>query len=217
MSAKKGLLILNGQLNFQQAELKKLIEVEKIRSIIAVDGGSNRLREVGLMPDLIIGDLDSITQENYNFYQSKGVKFNQHPVEKDQTDSELAVDFCLNNNFTELIIIAALGGRIDQQLANLNLLEYISEEGLTAKIMDKNLEIALLTNSKTFSNQVNKRLSLIPQTKVVKGVTILGCKYPLDTVDLLRSKTRGISNLITEQQAVIKLESGLLLYILEEL
>jgi len=125
MSKKKALLILNGDLDLDKNDLNQIIENEKIDKIIAVDGGANKSRKLELLPDLIIGDLDSLTEENEGFYQSKKVEFIKHPVEKDQTDSEIAVDYCREHGFEMLYITSALGGRIDQQLTNLNLLEYI--------------------------------------------------------------------------------------------
>jgi len=145
---------------------------------------------------------------------SKGVGVE---IEKDQTDSELAVDYCLDKALNEVFLIAALGGRIDQELANLNLLEYISSNQLKAKIIAKNIEIALITDSKKFKEKENYRLSLIPQTKTVENVSIQGCKYNLENKNLFRHKTRGISNLITEKEAEVSLQKGSLLYILEKL
>ncbi|MEC9490588.1 MAG: thiamine diphosphokinase, partial [Halanaerobiales bacterium] len=126
-------------------------------------------------------------------------------------------DYCLKNGFEELYLTAALGGRIDQQLANLNLLEYISQLNLKARIISKRNELALIDSRKQFDNKKGFRLSLIPQTKVVKGLSISGCKYNLDSQDIERSKSRGISNLIENDQAEVSLEAGLLIYVLENL
>ncbi|MEC9490234.1 MAG: thiamine diphosphokinase, partial [Halanaerobiales bacterium] len=126
MSKKRVLLILNGELDLDENDLKQIIKEQEIDKIIAVDGGANKARKLNIIPDLIIGDLDSITKKNKKFYRKKDLEMIEYPVEKDQTDSEIAVDYCLKNGFEELYLTAALGGRIDQQLANLNLLEYIS-------------------------------------------------------------------------------------------
>lgn len=217
MSKSKALLILNGDLNLNENEIIEIIKTEKIKKIIAVDGGSNKARKVNLIPDYIIGDLDSITKENKDFYQDKNVKFIKHPVEKDQTDSEIAVDFCKENNFEEIIFFAALGGRIDQEIANINLLEYVNSLELKAKIISKDLEIALISGFKVFKNKKGYRLSLIPQSKVVEKVTISGCKYNLEAQDIFRAQTRGISNEIENSRAQVDFESGLLIYILENL
>lgn len=109
------------------------------------------------------------------------------------------------------------GGRIDQQLANLNLLEYIDEINLEAKIISQKIEIALIKNNHQFEHKKGYRLSLIPQSKKVEGVTIKGCKYNLENQDIKRSKSRGISNLIEEEKAEVIIENGVLFYVLENL
>lgn len=214
--SKNALLILNGELNLTKREIDLLLEKKEIDKLIAVDGGANRIKKINILPDLVIGDLDSLTKKNRKYYQSQKIEILKHPVEKDQTDSELAIDYCLNNNFQKIYLTGALGGRFDQQLANLNLLEYIVELGLEAKIISSHLEIALIKDQQKFINKKGYRLSLVAQTKIVKGLTITGCKYDLDNEDLKRSQTRGISNLIKADKAEVKLENGLLIYTLEK-
>mgnify|MGYP006278047031 FL=1 len=217
MSKKKALLILNGELNLDRKDLEQLIKKEQIDKIIAVDGGANIARKLNLQPDLIIGDLDSITDSNKEYFSKKKIETIKFPVEKDQTDSEIAVDYCLENNFKELYLTAALGGRIDQELANLNLLEYIYELDLRARIISKKIEIGIFDQKKKFYNKKGYRLSLIPQTKVVSGLSIKGCKYKLESQQIERSKSRGISNLIVSKEAEISLDKGLLIYVLENI
>jgi thiamine pyrophosphokinase len=217
MLRQKVLIVLNGQFKLNKKELKKIINNEDIKKIIAVDGGAEVLKKMSLIPDLIIGDLDSISEKTLNFFKDKNVEINKYPSEKDETDSELAINYCKNNNLGDLIITAALGGRIDQELANINLLEYIKTKNLNAKIVDENIEISIIEKNKKFIDKKDYRLSLIPQTSVVKNTSISGCKYNLDNKSLYRHKTRGISNLITEKEAVVTIEKGLLIYILEKI
>lgn len=217
MSKQTAALILNGELDLEKNEIKAKIKEYKIDKIIAVDGGANNTRKVDLLPDLVLGDLDSITEKNKDYYSQNNVDLLKYPVEKDQTDSEIAVDYCLTHDITKIYLMAALGGRIDQQLGNLNLLEYINELNLEAKILSKKIEIALIKNRHKFINKKGYRLSLIPQSKKVEGVTIRGCKYNLENQDIKRSKSRGISNLIKKDQAEVSLENGLLIYVLENL
>ncbi len=211
------LLILNGELDFDKEKIREKIEKYKIGKIIAVDGGANKARNLELLPDIIIGDLDSITDKNKDYFRQNNVELLKFPVEKDQTDSEIAVDYCLKNDIKKIFLMAALGGRVDQQLANLNLLEYITELNLEAKIISEKTEIALIKSSQKFIDKKGYRLSLIPQNKIVKGVSIKGCKYNLLKHDIKRSESRGISNIIENDQAEVTIESGLLIYVLENL
>jgi thiamine pyrophosphokinase len=217
MSRHKALIVLNGKFNLSEEELKEISKNKDIKQIIAVDGGTEVLKKHCLIPDCIIGDLDSISDDTLNYFKDKGVKINKYPAEKDETDSELAVNYCKKNNLEELIITGALGGRIDQELANLNLLEYIKLKKMNAKIIDKNIEISIIDKEKRFIDKKQYRLSLIPQTSVVKNTSISGCKYNLNNKDLFRHKTRGISNLIVEKRAEVSIEKGLLIYILEKI
>lgn len=214
--SKNALLVLNGKFDLTKKEINFLIQNKKIDKLIAVDGGANKIKQIEILPNLIIGDLDSLTKKNKKYYKKQKIEIIKHPVEKDQTDSELAIDYCLKNNFEKLYLTGVLGGRLDQQLANLNLLEYIMELGLEAKIISTNLEIALIKNQKKFTAKKGFRLSLLAQSKVVKGLTIKGCKYNLANKNLNRSQTRGISNLIESNKAEVKLDQGLLIYILEK-
>lgn len=217
MLRQNALIVLNGQFNLTGKELKQIIKNENIKKVIAVDGGAEILKKMSLIPDSIIGDLDSISDETLNFFKDKNVEINKYPAEKNETDSELAIDYCKKNNIEKLILIAALGGRIDQELANINLLEYIKTKNLNAKIIDKNIEISIIEKNKKFIDKKKYRLSLIPQTSLVKKASISGCKYNLDNKNLYRHKTRGISNLIVEKEAVVTIEKGLLIYILEKI
>lgn len=217
MSKKKALLMLNGSFNLSSKEIKKIINDKQVNTIIAVDGGANIMRRLELLPDLIIGDLDSLTDINKKFFIEKDINILKYPVEKDQTDSEIAVDYCSEHKFDKLYITGALGGRIDQQLANLNLLEYIYELNLEAEIISNNINISLINKYKKFTAKKGYRLSLIPQSQNIHNLTIKGCKYNLKDQDINRSQSRGISNLIEEDWAEIKFESGLLIYILEKI
>lgn len=217
MSKKRALLILNGKLDLSKKTIEEKLKKYKIEKIIAVDGGANKARELSLLPDLIIGDLDSIAEKNKNYYNQKNVEIIKFPVEKNQTDSEIAVDYCLKNDINQIYITAALGGRFDQQLANLNLLEYVNEKKLKAVIISKKIEISLIKDNHQFFDKKGYRLSLIPQSKIVKKLNIKGCKYNLENQDIKRSESRGISNLIKNNKAEISLKRGLLFYILEKL
>lgn len=217
MSNNKVLLILNGELNLSSKNLNYLLKKKSINKIIAVDGGADKARKLELIPDLIIGDLDSAAEKNLSYFKNKEVKIKKYPIEKNKTDSELAIDYCLEKKYSELYIIAALGGRIDHQLANINLLEYIYNLNLKAKIISNKSEISLITAKKVFRSKENYRLSLIPQSKKIESLTIKGCKYNLKNKNINRSQSRGVSNLITKKKAKITIKNGLLLYVLENI
>jgi thiamine pyrophosphokinase len=95
-------------------------------------------------------------------------------------------------------------------------LEYAFRNGITAFIKGPGLEMGIIEKEKVFFQKIGVRLSLIPLDEKVSGITITGCKYLLESGSLLRYKTRGISNIIEQEKAVITVEKGLLLYVLNK-
>lgn len=215
MSKNKAVVALNGELKGDREEFKKLIG-EKDRFFIAADGGALFLESIGFLPDVIIGDFDSLTEAQYQRYEKLGAKIIKYPVEKDETDGELALQYCQERGFNNIIIIGFAGGRLDQQLANIFLLEYAFRNGITAFFKEPGLEMGIIDREKVFFQKIGSGLSLIPLDEMVTGVTVTGCKYLLESGSLLRYRTRGISNIIEREKAVITVEKGLLLYILNQ-
>lgn len=215
MSTNKVVVALNGELKRDREEFKKLIE-EKNIFFIAADGGALFLESIGFLPDVIIGDFDSLTEAQYQRYEKLGAKIIKYPVEKNETDGELALQYCQKRGFNNIIIIGFAGGRLDQQLANIFLLEYAFRNGITAFIKEPGLEMGIIDREKVFFQKIGVGLSLIPLDEKVSGITITGCKYLLESGSLLRYKTRGISNIIEQEKAVITVRKGLLLYILNQ-
>jgi thiamine pyrophosphokinase len=215
MDSKKTVLALNGELTGNFKEYHSILGDADY--FIGADGGTHLLEELGLFPDIIIGDLDSLTEEEVRKYQQNGVKVYQYPIDKDETDGELAIDFCYENDLKNIVIIGSTGGRIDQQLANIFLLEYACQKGLEAIIKEPGLEIGLIVETRIFINKKGYQLSLLPLSKVASGVVIQGCKYSLKGETLFRYKTRGLSNSIINNTASVSLEEGILLYIIKDM
>jgi len=215
MSTNKAVIALNGELKGNKEEYKKLIGGKDVL-FVAADGGALLLENIGFFPDVIIGDFDSLTEAQYQRYEKMGAKILKYPVEKDETDGELALQYCRERGFNYITIVGFAGGRLDQQLANIFLLEHAFRNGITALIKEPGLEMGIIDREKVFFQKIGARLSLIPLDEKVSGVTITGCKYLLESGILSRYKTRGISNIIEQKKAVITLEKGLLLYVLNQ-
>jgi len=213
MSTNKAVIALNGELKGNKEEYKKLIEGKDVL-FVAADGGALLLESIGFLPDVIIGDFDSLTDLQCQHYEKMEVEIIKYPVEKDETDGELALQYCRERGLDNIIIIGFAGGRLDQQLTNIFLLEYAFRNGMTALVREPGLEMGIIEKEKFFFQKIGAGLSLIPLDEKVSGVTITGCKYLLEAGNLLRYKTRGISNIIKQEKAVITVEKGLLLYVL---
>ncbi len=215
MSKKRAILALNGIPTAAKDEYRHFLDIEH-SLLIGADGGALFLEKIGCKADLIIGDLDSLPAAKVSEYQQLGIKLLQYPLEKDQTDGELALQFCIENGLEEVVIIGASGGRIDHQLANIFLLEYAVRHQLKAMIREPGLEIGIIMGEKEFINKKGWGLSLIPLDERISDVSISGCQYRLNREELTRYKTRGISNRIVAEKAVVEIADGLLLYLLTD-
>lgn len=215
MKKEYAVLALNGCLQGTKEEYLNLLGEEEAL-FIAVDGGALLFEKIGISPDIIIGDFDSLSIEKMDYYISSGIEVIKYPVKKDETDGELAVNYCRENGLWEILIIGSQGGRIDQQLANIFLLEYAWKQGVTALIKEPGLEIGIPGEKKKFYNCKGQTLSLIPLSDVVKGISVTGFKYSLVDESLSRCRSRGISNTIMEEIAEIVVGEGILLYVKTE-
>ena len=214
MEDKTVVIALNGRLRGSKQDYQKLFdEVDDNLYFIAADGGALFLEQLEISPDLIIGDLDSLSKEDINQFRQQKIKINKFPEQKDKTDGELVIDYCQQNKVQDSIIIGATGGRFDQQVGHVSLLEYAHKIGVKTIIKEPGLEMGIIYNNKILNKKKNCILSLIPITEKVRGVEISGCKYNLEGEILYRYRSRGISNYIEQNKAEVKITSGLLLYV----
>jgi thiamine pyrophosphokinase len=207
------LIFANGVLANPQA-LRLLIQPGD--ALMAVDGGLYHLRRLGLEPDLVIGDLDSIALEEIQKLRESSVRVEQYPVHKDETDLELAVETAVREGYTHLMIVAALGGRLDMTLGNLFLLNLPVLAALDARLEDGDEEVFLIRSGdagRAIDGQPGDIVSLLPLLGPAHGVLTADLSYPLRRETLYPERTRGISNVMTGVKAHVSLEAGLLVCI----
>lgn len=184
--------------------------------IICADGGAKHLIRMDIIPNVIIGDLDSINEEDKKEFIEKKVEFQKFPPNKNATDTELALDFALSHNPSEIILIGSLGSRMDHSIANVTLLKKILDSNIKGKIINENNEIYIMNtknNEMLLSGENDEYLSLIPLCNKVKGITLEGFKYPLYDAEICMGSSIGVSNEFANKQATIKIREGLLLVI----
>ncbi|NPV53363.1 MAG: thiamine diphosphokinase [Firmicutes bacterium] len=187
--------------------------------IICADGGSGVVGRLDLIPHVMIGDFDSTKPEVLESWRKKGVMILTYPREKDKTDTELAVDYALDLGINRIILLGALGGRIDHTLANIALLTSLAMRRVDGAIIDEHSEIRVIApdhgepDTLTFQGNPGDLLSLIPITPLVKGVTTNGLAYSLRDAVLSFGSSLGISNVFCSQSATIRAASGLMLAI----
>jgi thiamine pyrophosphokinase len=180
---------------------------------IAADGGSRHALACGRAPDVLIGDLDSLPDSARESLRRAGTKVRTHPSEKDETDLELAVWFSLREGFSSILIVGGLGGRTDLIVANLSLLADPALREYDIRIDDGREEALCVRESAVLLGATGDVVSLIPFGLAAEGVVTEGLQYPLREETLLPSRTRGVSNRMTESKAEISLKRGVLLCI----
>ncbi|QQB73324.1 thiamine diphosphokinase [Fusobacterium canifelinum] len=203
-------LFLNGELRGNKNFYLNFIKNHK-GDIYCADGGANICYELNLIPNEIYGDLDSIQNEVKEFYQEKNVKFLKFQVEKDYTDSELVLNE-IQNKYDLIYCIAGLGGSIDHELTNINLLAKYNN----LIFISENEKIFKVDSDYEFNNMANTKISFIIFSDEVKTLTLKGFKYNIENLDVKKGEARCISNIIVENKANLSIKSGSLLCVIKE-
>ena len=179
--------------------------------VIAADSGWNNAKALGVKPDILLGDFDSLGKQNL----PSGPEIFQVPAEKDLTDTQLAVETALSRGATEIVIIGGLSGRLDHTLSNLAILEHLNEKKIYAVMTDGQNRARFVRNSGALLPRGGfQYLSLIAADEVVKGVTVKGCKYPLENAKLKKTYQYAVSNEVVGNCALVEVKKGGL-YIIE--
>ena len=190
-------------------------------TLLAADGGTRHALALGLTPSIIIGDLDSLTEDDRRWTVEKGAQLIEYPRDKNETDFELALNFAIEAGHREIIVIGALGDRLDQTLGNLTLLTDPRLSALDVRLDDGVEEIFFTRSSCRASSRASRGIeghpgeivSLIPWGGEVTGVATDGLRWPLRGETLHPYQTRGISNELLGEIASVAIQSGLLLIV----
>lgn len=187
---------------------------------IAVDAGVGACMSLFLRPDLLVGDFDTFGKERILTYQAKtGLSMDIRKPEKDETDTELALQDALLAGCTEVDILGATGGRLDHEISNIHLMAQGKKRGLTVNIFDKKNKIFLLDSefekrTEFFKDSLyGTYMSFLPLTETVRGITLTGFKYPLleKDISILENPSLCVSNEVVEERAEITFRQGILI------
>lgn len=174
----KAIIVLNGTL--YDAENVRL-QIKEINAyVICADGGLSHVQNLGITPDLLIGDMDSVSNI------PSTVTTDIYPAIKDDTDALLAVKYAISNGVKQIYIIAPFGGRIDHTIANISLLRYGLDQNVSITMLDGKNSVCVLKKGKiTLSNRV-QYVSFFPLGECAKislqgfhydGVTTISSSY----------------------------------------
>lgn len=178
--------------------------------ILCADGGTRHAIDLGLTPNVIIGDLDSTTFDLRPLTE-KGTQVIQHPADKNETDLELAISHALTLSPSQILILAALGGRMDQTLGNIALLSDLRLATFDVRLSDGVEEVFFCRDQAKVEGRSGDIVSLIPWQGEVTGVFTENLRWHLHYETLYPDKTRGISNEMIADVATVSITSGLLL------
>ena len=183
--------------------------------IVGADGGAVRALSWGLIPDLVIGDMDSLPERSRAVLVSEGCRFVEHPRAKDETDLELALVHAVREGAQEIIVLGALGGRLDHALANILLLTLPSLAGVTVRIAEGDQQAFLARGGEAvdLEGAPGDLVSLVPLGGDVRGVTTQGLAWALKEGTLQFGSSRGVSNEMTADRAGVQVGQGLLLIV----
>lgn len=213
---KSCLIVCNGSL--YKKDLAKFLnnnvnaKPRRANKIIACDGASDFLMKAKIIPDLIIGDLDSITPKAKIYFSSKGVKV-KLVKDQDKNDLEKAILYSLSKKYSVINIAGLSGKRFDHSLNNLSvLLKYyrnaeiiLHENGFTGRIINK---------STMFKSRAGSLVSLIP-LPAAAGITTIGLKYPLKNSTLALGRREGALNEAVGNEFSLKFSKGVLLVLIK--
>jgi len=181
--------------------------------VVGADGGAARARAWGLTVDVIVGDMDSLAEEEQAALALQGGRFIHHPRAKDETDLELALNYALEAGAEEIVILGALGGRLDHTLGNVLLLTLPHLAGMPTRIVSHGQEALVIRGGDTgqIEGQPGDLVSLLPLGGDARAVTTQGLAWSLAGETLRFGSSRGISNEMTSSTAQVQVGEGFLL------
>jgi len=187
-----------------------------VELVVAADGGARHAAALGRSIDRWVGDGDSLSSDGVAALRAAGVPVRLVPVDKDASDTELAVLEAVDLGADDITIVGALGGaRFDHGLANVTLLDARALVGRQARLLEPGARVSLLHGPSTIvlEGQAGDVVTLLPLGDDADGVTTEGLRYPLANETLSAGRTRGLSNVRTAPVVNISLRDGRLLVV----
>lgn len=172
--------------------------------VIAADGGYRAAKALGIKPDLVVGDFDSLG------YVPEAEEIIQHPVRKDDTDTLLAIRLGLERGYSNFVITGALGGRLDHSFANLQALLFLRDHGARGLLYGDGFAVTAVTNG-SITIEGKSTLSVFSMDPKARGVYLREVSYPLEDAELTSSFPIGVSNEFMGKPAAIGCTEGTLL------
>ncbi len=210
---KKIVFVLSGGPMRDSGFFREQLDCCRPVSIICADGGARHAYRMGVVPDLIIGDMDSLDGEFQGHFVRKGCRIMRYPRSKEETDTQLALEMAFMTAPDEIRVFGAIGARLDHTLANLSLLVLAAERGIPVRFFDEWCEVFAVKGKAVVEGESGQTVSLFPFGSDVTGITLEGFEYSLSDAAMTVGRPYGISNRLISDRGVISVESGHLLAI----
>jgi len=185
-------------------------------TVIAADSGLAIAIALGLRVELVVGDLDSVDPDALEDARARGTAVEQHPVDKNATDVELALDAAVRLGARRIVVVGGLGGRLDHLLGNVLVLASPRFAGVEIELLSGPLRVLVIRERARIDAAPGTLVSLLPVGGPARRVRTTGLRYPLADEDLEPGTTRGVSNVVTDSPATVELEAGTLLAVLPD-
>lgn len=212
----RAVIFINGQVD-DPTQLTRWLRDGDL--LIGADGGTRHCLALGLTPHLVVGDLDSLEPALVAKLAAQGVTIQRHSPIKDETDLELALDTALAHKVSEVLLLGALGGRLDHMIANVLLLakQLPPEQKPRVPVWlvegDQLAQVVRGGECITLRAPVGSTVSLLPLSLRVTGITYSGLAYPLVNASLRLGSARGMSNVVTSTPATVQITTGVALVV----
>lgn len=206
----KVIVVANGDIG-DRRKVKEILP--KADYVICADGGLEHAEELGLAPDLILGDFDSLADDILQRYRDAGIPIKEYPQDKDKTDTQIAVDLAMDMGASHVYILGAFGSRWDHSYANVMLLYKLASSNIEAQIIDDHNTVMLSNGVVRLTGQVGQFVSLLPFGGDVHIAYTQGLKYPLIDKWLPLDFPYGVSNVFVRPNAEIRVGSGWLIVV----
>lgn len=177
--------------------------------LVCADGGYDYLAEQGIVPNILIGDMDSIKSK-------VNIDIKKYPCEKNETDGELALNYLIDKGFKDIVIYGAFGGRPDHEFGNYCLMYKAFLQGIKVSCRSDKYTAYITDKPFNLKKTKNKTVSLVPFIDWIHINSCKGLKYPMDNLTISKASTIGISNIALEDEIFIDIESGAaLIFVIE--
>jgi thiamine pyrophosphokinase len=209
-SATDMVVVITGGDPVERSHLPDLPEGTRV---VAADSGVDHALRLGLVVDLVVGDLDSASPASVEKAEVAGAVVERHPVAKDATDLELALDAALAMGPKHIHVLGGHGGRLDHLLGNVLLLARPEHAGIRITARMGDARITVVRDAAELHGPIGDLVTLLPVYGTARSVTTGGLLYPLSAEDLPPGTTRGVSNELVHDPATVTLADGVLVVI----